>query len=225
MGTVDLTPSNKNQLSDADIVKRVLAGDKALYEILLRRNNQKLYRVLRSYFKNSSEVQDIMQNTYLKAYEKLYQFKHESAYSTWLIRIGINEALTRLREKGRVHHINDANEQDNSGVVLQLPDTNQADPEKIIIRQEAKRILENAIDSLDEKYRTVYILKELEDMSMSEIANCLDISLSNVKVRLHRSRAMLKEQLYELSISNDIFEFGSRKCDLLTERVMRIVFK
>jgi RNA polymerase sigma-70 factor (ECF subfamily) len=171
--------------------------------------------------KDTAEVEDIMQNAYLKAYEKLYQFKHSSKFSTWLIRIGINEALARLRKKGKVYNLSDQSQQFERNTVLEMPDNNQMNPEKRIIRKEAKQLLENAIDSLDAKYRSVYVLKEVEEMSIKEVSDCLNISPSNTKVRLHRAKNMLKEKLYELSIDKNIFEFGHSKCDRITENVMK----
>lgn len=212
------------KISDADVVRRILSGEKELYEILLRRNNQKLYRVIRGYISNDTEIQDIMQNTYLKAFEKLYQFKHGSAYSTWLIRIGINEALARLKEKGKVLNLMENSAVIQGNTILEMPDVNQMNPEKKMISQEAKQLLENSIDALEPKYRTVYILREIEGMSIREISESLDISASNVKVRLHRAKSMLKEILYKITTVNEgVFEFGNSKCDAITDEIMRII--
>ncbi|EAR01149.1 RNA polymerase sigma factor [Maribacter sp. HTCC2170] len=224
MDAIKISDHNNQRVSESDIIKRILSGEKELYEILLRRNNQKLYRVIRSYIKDEAEIEDVMQNTYLKAYEKLHQFKQSSLYSTWLVRIGINEVLARLREKGKVVDINTGISNYKSNTVLEIPDKNQLNPEKRIIRKEMQRLIEDTIDSIDAKYRTVYILKEVEGMSVKEIAECLDISSSNVKVRIHRAKAMLKAKLYETAKgSNDLFEFGNTKCDRITFNVMQII--
>ncbi len=212
---------NVKVLEESEVIIRILRGEKELYEILVRRNNQKLYRVVRSYLKNETEVEDIMQNTYLKAYEKLYQFKSNASFSTWLIRIGINESLARLREKGRVYNLSAQSEEDHTNSILELPDTGQINAQAKMIRQETKQMLEEAIDQLDVKYRTVYILKEVEEMSIKEVATAMDLTESNVKVRLHRARTMLKDILYELSSDKSIFEFGFGRCDRITERVMK----
>lgn len=214
---------NNHKVSESDLIKRIILGEKELYEVLVRRNNQKLFRVIRGYIREAAEIEDIMQNTYLKAYEKLYQFKHTSTYSTWLIRIGINETLARLREKSKVYNLNENRQSFESNTVLEMPDSNQLDPEKKIIRNEAKQLLEDAIDNLDVKYRSVYILKEIEEMSMKEISTCLNISTSNVKVRFHRAKKILKENLYELSYDKNVFEFGFSKCDRITQNVMNSI--
>lgn len=103
MKTVRLNDWHTQKLGDGEIVRRILAGEKVFYEILVRRNNQTLYRVIRSYLRDEAEIEDAMQNAYLKAFSKLHQFRLESSFSTWLVRIGINEALARLQEKGKWH--------------------------------------------------------------------------------------------------------------------------
>lgn len=211
------------KLSDHDVVLRVLSGEKELYEILLRRNNQTLYRVIRGYLKEQDEIEDIMQNTYLKAYEKLYQFKHNSTFSTWLTRIGINEALARLKAKGKYLSLYKSNNDVTQQRILEIPDSSQINPEKNIIRLEAKQMLENAIDKLDIKYKTVYVLREIEGMSIAEVSDCLKLSSSNVKVRLHRAKAKIKERLYESTSRKELFEFGLSKCDNLVEKVMKAI--
>ena len=210
--------SIKAKLADEDIVTRVLAGDKDLYELLMRRHNQKLYRVVRSYLKNQREVEDIMQDTYLRAFEKLAQFRHDAQFSTWLIRIGINMALARLRKYKQLAEapsdLVDYN-------VLPISDTTPMDPENIIIRNESRLLLEQAIDALPEKYRIVYTLRELEELSVQEVMECLELSESNVKIRLHRAKALLKDNLYKLTHDRKVFEFGNSRCDALVHQVLK----
>src|SRR5690606_36398991 len=105
MEAVNLNEPMDHSLGEPLIINRILGGEKELYEILVRRNNQKLYRVIRAYLKDDAEIEDAMQDSYIKAYTKLYQFKLDSSFSTWLVRIGINQALSRLREKGRLRSI------------------------------------------------------------------------------------------------------------------------
>ena len=220
MMAIKIKDFNNSKISDSDVIKRIIRGEKELYEILLKRYNQKLYRVIRSYVKDTQEIEDIMQNTYLKAYEKLYQFKATSAFSTWLIRIGINEALARIKTKNKVFLINGQSNDSSSNIIVQMPNRDQLNPENKIIRQEAKQFIESAIDRLKPKYKTVYIMKEVEEMSIKEISKCLGLTDSNIKVRLHRAKKILKEQLYELAHNNDLFEFGLSKCDHLVDEVM-----
>ncbi|MDX5419228.1 MAG: RNA polymerase sigma factor [Hymenobacteraceae bacterium] len=206
-------------LPDTEVVERVLEGEKELYELLMRRHNQKLYRAVRSYLKAEHEVEDAMQDTYLKAYEKLRQFRNNARFSTWLIRIGINTALEKIREHKRVTPVN--LQVDSQNIYANLPtQVNTMNPEKIALQKEAKQLLEKAIDFVPEKYRIVYTLRELEGMDVEEVTQCLGLSESNVKIRLHRAKSMLKEILYKLSNSKDVFEFGFKRCDAIVERVM-----
>lgn len=209
-----------NQLDDRVIVKRVVAGEKELFEILLRRYNQTLYRVIRGYLKDQDEVQDAMQNAYLKAFDKLYQFQGTSSFSTWLIRIGINEALLRLKDIKREKVIYLNPKEVSLKVVNQIPDK-QMNPEKVFIRQESQQLLEQAIDNLPEKYRVIYILKEIEGLDNTEVAESLGLSDSNIKVRLHRAKSLLKESLYKVSVKDGVFEFGNSRCDAVVDFVMK----
>lgn len=210
-----------SKMPDTTVVKRILGGEKELFEILLRRYNQTLYRVIRSYLKDEDDINDAMQDTYLKAYEKLQQYQGTAAFSTWLIRIGINEALLRIRNS-RKYQLFYA---DKTGYapekIIQLSDYHQMNPEKQAIQQETRRLIEQSIDQLSDKYRVIYVLKEVEGMENSDIAACLGISDSNVKVRLHRAKNLLKDALYKQAASKDIFEFGNQRCDRLVDYVMK----
>ncbi|MDQ3292758.1 MAG: RNA polymerase sigma factor [Bacteroidota bacterium] len=211
---------DKNRIPDIEVVERVLTGEKELYELLIRRHNQKLYRTLRSYLQVETEVEDAMQDTYLRAYENLHQFRKDALFSTWLIRIGINVALAKLRERKHLASATTIEGLQDSNLILQIPEPSLMNPEKITIQKEGKQLLEKAIDCLPEKYRTIYVLREMEDLSINEISQCLDLSESNVKVRLHRAKSMLKESLYKFSVSRDVFEFGFQRCDAMVNKVM-----
>ncbi|HET8809249.1 MAG TPA: RNA polymerase sigma factor [Flavobacteriaceae bacterium] len=221
MEAININDFNNHKIKEPEVIKRILNGEKELYEILVRRNNQKLYRIIRVYLKDEAEIEDAMQNSYLKAFTKLHQFKLEASFSTWLIRIGINESLARLKEKGKLYHLNEALKNFKGNAALEIPDHKELNPQQKMIQNEAKQVLENAIDKLGTKYKTVYILKEVEEMSLKEIAAALDLTVANVKIRLHRSKEMLKEKLYELSEDKQVFEFGNSRCDRITENVMK----
>ncbi|MGM5470014.1 RNA polymerase sigma factor [Flavobacteriaceae bacterium LMO-SS05] len=221
MEAIQINDFNNHKINEEEVIKRILAGEKELYEILVRRNNQKLYRVIRSYLKDEANIEDTMQNTYVKAYTKLHQFKLQSTFSTWLIRIGINESLALIKEKGKLFHLNEQSNTITGKTVLEIPDTKNLNPHDKMIRNEAKHLLENAIDQLDSKYKVVYMLKEIEELSLKEIAVALDLTVSNVKVRLHRAKDMLKEKLFEISNDKNVFEFGFSRCDRITESVMK----
>lgn len=221
MEATKLQPDSSSLLDDGAIVKRIVAGEKELFEILLRRHNQLLFRVLRGYLKDDVEVEDAMQNAYLKAFDKLYQFQGNSSFSTWLIRIGINEALARLgrKKKEKLIYLYSADESPER--ITQIPDG--MNPEKQIICQESERLLERAIDSLPEKYRVVYILRGVQGLPADHIAESLGITEDNVKVRFHRAKNILKEMLYKISSSTKVFEFGNARCDAVVARVMKSI--
>ena len=221
MKAVKISHFKYSQLAEDEVIRRILAGEKELYEILMRRNNQKLFRVIRGYFQDQKEIEDTMQDTYLTAYEKLWQYKHNAQFSTWLIRIGINQALAKIKRKAKLGISSTLTTSDDN--LIELKPDDQPGPEHKMMRKEAKEILEEAIGNLEEKYRIVYIMREIEEMSIAEISDCTDLSISNVKVRLHRAKGMIKENLYELSYTNELFEFGFSKCDRLVERVLESI--
>ncbi|MCG2419654.1 RNA polymerase sigma factor [Aequorivita sp. F47161] len=207
--------------TEAIIIEKILDGQVELFEILMRRYNELLYRTIRSYITIETDAEDTMQDTYIKAFQKLYQFKNEARFSTWLIRIGINEALQRKRKANRYQTV--AIQQEDK--VLQIEDRNIMDPERKTMYKESSYFIEKAIDTLPEKYKIVYMLKEVEGIGISEISSSLDLSNSNVKVRLHRARIMLRDSILNLTDHSTIFDFGNSKCDTIVANVMDYIFK
>lgn len=206
-------------ITDEQIVSRVLGGEKDIYEVIVRRHNHKLYRVARGILKEEEEIQDVMQDAYLKAFEKLYQFKGESSFSTWLTRILINTAFARFNEQKRLHtsEIDSLSEEN-------LPAEEETAPEPSPqLRANLKNALEAAINSLPSPYRSVFMLRELENMTVADTAYCLEISEVNVKVRLHRAKEMLKKVLRRGFGEMDLFEFGGKRCDAFTGRLMSLL--
>lgn len=159
-----------------------------------------------------------MQDAYVKAYLKLGQFKNESSFSTWLIRIGINEALQFIRKRKR--QTTNYGKTERLETVFNLADTNQMNPEKQAIKSETRILIERAVDLLPEKYKIIYMLHQVEGLSNPEIAACLKLTDSNVKVRLHRAKNLLKDELFKNTRDASIFEFGNHKCDAMVEEVM-----
>lgn len=162
-----------NETSDEDVVKRVLAGQASLYEILIRRYNQRLYRLARSTLRNDGEEEDVMQEAYVRAYEHLNQFAGEAKFSTWLAKIAVYEALGRLRRRGRTEELDvlmDSNKPAMAGVT-----SDTRDPERQAYDRELRVVLEHAIDSLPAIYRLVFVLRSVEGLSVAETATTLDI--------------------------------------------------
>lgn len=206
------------ELPDIQVIQRVLNGEKEWFEVLVRRHNQTLYRAIRSYLKQESEVEDAMQETYLKVYQKLDQFRGDASFTTWMVRIGINEALQRIRKKKREKlSVETPVEQVNTFPLMPQHNMN---PEKKIIQAEARIMLEAAIDELPPKYRAVYMLREVEGMKNPAIAASLDLSEANVKVRYHRALKLLKAQLLHMATTTELYEFGNSRCDRMVEWVM-----
>lgn len=220
MEALKIKDDRSSSIPDSLVVQRILNGEKELFEILLRRYNQTLFRAIRSYLKEEEDIEDAMQNAYLHAYEKLYQFKGTAAFSTWLVRIGINEALLRVRKLKRHQFLYERTIDCRAENSIPFPDNRQMNPEKQAINRETRLLIEQAIDQLPEKYRAVYILREVEGMENKEVALSLGLSDSNIKVRLHRAKSQLKETLYKLSSDTDIFTFGNSKCDRLVTYIM-----
>lgn len=203
-------------LADYLIVQKVLEGHTELFEILIRRYNELLYRTIRSYIDQDADVEDAMQDAYVNAYQKLYQFKNEAMFSTWLVRIGINVALQRIRNRKK--HLTVALTRESGA--LQIADTPVINPETVVIHKESAVFIEKAIDALPNKYKIIYMLKEIEGMNIDEISKSLNLTNANVKVRLHRARNMMKEYIFKATNTENVFEFGNSKCDRVVENVM-----
>ncbi|MES2006059.1 MAG: RNA polymerase sigma factor [Bacteroidota bacterium] len=203
--------------SDSELISRILQGSKHLYEVIIRRYNQRLYRVGMSIVNNESEVEDIMQVAYISAYENLGKFVFKSSFATWLTRILINECLLRIRQSNRSVDMDD----ERLKMVFDQPANNHSQtPEHSVMNSELRSILHEAINKLPEKYRTVFVMREIEDMNVAETKECLAISEVNVKVRLNRAKIMLRELLSGYYQKEDILHFHLSKCDRIVAYVM-----
>lgn len=205
-------------ISDREVIVRILQGEKELYAIIVRRYNQRLYRVAMSMLNDDSDVEDAMQVAYIHGYEGLKTFGFRAGFGTWLTRILINECLLRIRRRSRSISMNDQN-MENLMIKKTAPDVS-ADK---LLNGELKAILNGAILSLPQAYRTVFILREVENMSVAETQQCLNISEANVKVRLNRAKAMLKDLLSLRYKKEEILHFHLSRCDRMVEAVMKFV--
>lgn len=204
--------------TDEEVVERVLAGETGAFEVIMRRYNQRLYRVALSILRNDSEAEDVMQDAYVRAYEHLSQFAGRSKFSTWLTRIAVHEALARARRGKRMDTLEDHVGPDGE---YTMPST-VPDPEKLAAAGEMDRVLEDAVLALPDAYRTVIMLRDIEEMSTAEAAEALQITEENVKIRLHRARVELRRQLYRRAgpAAKRAFAFQAPRCD----RVVNAVF-
>ena len=209
-------------IPDKEVISRVLAGEMNLYAILVRRYNQRLYRVAISIINDEAEAEDAMQVAYIKAFENLKKFEYKSAFSTWLIRILINECLLRTKNRNRSLSMND----DMIEIELHRRAVENAQtPLASVVNAELKGVLEKAICQLPEKYKTVFVMRELENMSVAETQECLNISEVNVKVRLNRAKAILRNSITSLYKKEDLLDFHLKRCNRMTENVMREIEK
>ena len=213
-----LTLAGATALSDEEVVERVLAGDTALYEVVMRRYNTRLYRVARSILKNDGEAEDVMQDAYVRAFQHLGQFAGRAKFSTWLTRIAVHEALARGHKARRFEDWDDMNEnQQNEIGATPL----RSNPESETASVEMSKILEQAIENLPERYRAVVMMRDVQDMTTAETAECLSLTEENVKVRLHRAHGMLRKDLYANAriSAADAFPFHAPRCDRVVANV------
>jgi RNA polymerase sigma-70 factor (ECF subfamily) len=205
-------------LSDEEIVERVRAGETPLFEMLVRRHNQRLYRVARSVLRDEHEAEDVMQHAHVSAFEHLHQFAGRASFATWLTRIAVHEALARLRRRGRFRGLESMPEE---GEASFPPRDLRPDPERQAQAEELRRLLESAIDGLPATYRTAFVLREAEGLDTQEVAECLEISEDAVRTRVHRARALLRRSLYERTgaTSGSAFLFHLTRCDRIVAGV------
>jgi RNA polymerase sigma-70 factor, ECF subfamily len=214
-----LEPREWSALSDEEVVERVLAGDTAVFEILMRRYNQRLYRVARSVLRDDAEAEDVMQQAYVEAYAHLAQFAGRARFSTWLTRIAFHEALARWRRRRREGDARFAADPEEEASMVTSTDPS---PEHQALQGELRAQLESAIDALPPLYRSVFVLREVEGLSTAETAACLDVREDAVKTRLHRSRALLRDELYRRagSAAASAFAFHLSRCDRIVAAVL-----
>ena len=209
------------EIKDEEIISRVLAGEIALFELLMRRHNQRIYRAIRSILRDDSETEDVMQETYVRAYEHLAQFEGRARFSTWLTRIAVNEAIKRSVARGRLDplELEDVGREDQVMPAFQQPTTT---PEANASQSELRSILEQAVLALPDGYRAVVMLRDVEDMSTADTAEALSLSEANVKVRLHRAHELLRDELLSMtrSASAQAFGFHASRCDRVVQGVM-----
>jgi len=209
-------------ISDNEVIARVLAGEKDLYAVIVRRYNQRLYRVAMSIINDDAEAEDIMQVAYINAYENLGKFEFRSGFSTWLTRILINESLLRQKKRKQYSAINETMPEMNS---YQTYSPGTPTPLSHMLNRELKNVLEEAILQLPDKYRTIFIMREIENMNVAETRECLGLSEVNVKVRLNRAKALLRNSLSHYYRKEELIHFHLLRCDKVTGFVMKHIEK
>lgn len=212
------------KVDDAELARRVAAGEEAALRLMMRRHNQTLFRTARAILRDDSEAEDAVQDAYLKAIRGIGAFRSDAKLSTWLVRITVNEALQRLRRSRRTAEViplagdlfEGGEAQDN------VIDENAETPEQQTLRAESRRIMEAKIDALPESFRAVFVLRAIEELSVEETAAVLDIPEATVRTRFFRARSLLRESLSrEMDMAlDDAFHFAGERCERITERVL-----
>ena len=217
--------TSQERLTDEEVVTRVMAGETGMFEIVMRRHNQRLYRVARAILRNDGEAEDVMQDAYVRAYEHLDQFAGRAKFSTWLTRIAVHEALARQHRGNRHQELEPKSEQE--GDPMDRFASLAPDPEQQASNSEVRRLLEEAVEKLPDAYRTIFILRDVEDMSTTDTAEVLEITEENVKVRLHRARALLRKSLYARAgmERKEAFNFHAVRCDRVVNNVFERIQK
>lgn len=210
--------------TDAELVARALARDEQAVRTIIKTHNRRLYRLARGILRNDGEAEDVVQETYVRAFTHLADFRGDSSLSTWLSRIAMNEALGRLRRERPAVELSSLPQGTLEAQIIQFPLMSGADdPEKTMAQREIQHVVEGAIDELPEPFRIVFITRVVEGMNVEETAEILDLKPETVKTRLHRARAMLRDHVEKKigPIVMEAFPFAGRRCDRLTEAVLK----
>jgi RNA polymerase sigma-70 factor (ECF subfamily) len=209
--------------TDAELARRVAGGDTAAFETLMRRHNRTLFRTARAILRDDAEAEDALQEAYLQAYQAIGGFRGEAKLSTWFARIVANQALERLRKQVRRAEIVPFQSSAAPEQLDQIPDTDMnKTPERSASRLQMRRLLEAQIDSLPDDYRTVFVLRAVEEMSAEEAAVVLQIPAATVRSRFFRARSLLREALAaKIDLAcEDTFAFAGERCDRIVASVM-----
>jgi RNA polymerase sigma-70 factor (ECF subfamily) len=204
--------------SDEEVIDRVLTGETALYELLVRRHNQKLYRAIRAVLRDDTEAEDVMQEAYVRAFQNLRKFEKRASFATWVTRIGVNEAIARLK----IHQRWAEDSLEAEVLEGEAVGATTSNPESEMASREAQSLLEEAILRLPLDYRAVVMLRDVEEMTTAETATVLELTEEAVKVRLHRARAMMRRDLFARVGATSVaaFQFQAPRCDRVAAAVM-----
>lgn len=208
-------------LTETEIIKRVLEGQKPLYELIVRRFNAHLYKIGRAYNFNHEDTQDLMQDTYIDAYKCLAQFETRSSFKTWLMRIMLNHCYHKKQKFSFKNETAMEPIQENLNPMFS---GSINDVQRTIHCHELGLIIEYSLSKIPESYRMVFALREINGLNVSETASLLEITETNVKVRLNRAKAMLRKEIEKSYSNEELFEFNLRYCNPFTERTMQIIY-
>ena len=208
---------------DVDLVRRALARDEAAVRAIMQANNRRLYRLARGILRNDGEAEDVVQETYVRAFTHLESFRGDSSLATWLSRIAMNEALGRLRRQRPGVEWSSLPQGVLEAQIIQFPRAASDDPEKSMSMRQIQHVVEHAIDELPEAFRLVFITRVIEGMNVEETAEILGLKPETVKTRLHRARAMLRDNVEKKigPVVMEAFPFAGKRCERLTDTVLK----
>ena len=214
-----------SKISDIDLAQRVAARDQAACTLLMRRYNQTLYRAARSILRDDAEAEDAVQDAYMLAFGAISTFRGDAKLSTWLVRIVVNEAIGRVRKRTRraeVFALDSDIESASPVAEVTMTQVSPEQPETAALRAETRRLVEAKIDALPEVFRTVFVLRALEELSVEETAHCLAIPEATVRTRYFRARSLLRDALArEVDVAmDDAFAFAGARCDRIVAGVL-----
>jgi RNA polymerase sigma-70 factor (ECF subfamily) len=214
----------QNGRSDNELLRLAREGNAAAFRTLVRRHDRHLYRIARSVLLDNHEAEDVVQESFVRAFKRLVEFRGHASVTTWLTRITLNEALQRRRRRRPTLELDSLQEQESTNTQVRpsplvAPDP---DPERRTAQHQIRRLLERTIDKLPDSLRTVFVMRDVEELSTAETAVLLGIRQATVKTRLHRARRMLRDLLGEQIGANlkDVFPFEKPRCDRLVERLL-----
>ena len=210
--------------ADAELVERARGRDEAAIRLIMQANNRRLYRIARGILRNDGEAEDVVQETYVRAFTHLPDFRGDSSFATWLARIAMNEALGRLRRQRPSVDVNSLGPGVLEAQIIQFPHSAASeDPEKSMAQREIQHVVEHAIEELPDAFRIVFITRVIEGMNVEETADILGLKLETVKTRLHRARAMLRDNVEKKigPVVMEAFPFAGKRCERLTEAVLK----
>lgn len=205
------------QYNDEEIITGVLGGEVAMFELLIRRYNRYLYKVGRSYGYGHEDTQDLMQDTFVNAYSNLRKFEKRSSFKTWIIKIMLNNCY---RKKEKFSFKNETATDINDQSTPMFSNNRQNDTGDTVLNKELGHVVENALENIPFDYRMVFSLREITGLSVDATAEAMNISPSNVKVRLNRAKAMLRKEIEKSYSVDEIFEFNLIYCDAIVHKVM-----
>ncbi|MBV8698811.1 MAG: RNA polymerase sigma factor [Bradyrhizobium sp.] len=208
---------------DAELIRRTLERDEAAVRTIMTANNRRLYRLARGILRDDAEAEDVVQDTYVRAFTHLAEFRGGSSLSTWLARIAINEALGRLRRERPRRELRLQLHGGIDAEIIPFPLATTDDPEKSMAQREIREVVERAIDELPDAFRLVFIARVIEGLNVEETADLLDLRTETVKTRLHRARAMLRDNVERKigPVVLEAFPFAGQRCARLTNAVLQ----